>query len=892
MESLTEKADWISRPRPMPSDTASEPGDYYLGSRPTRHPSHIAGLRCSRTVCTELGISPYHYTRAECCAAMIETAGKEYTFQRIDSPITIGKFDAEISRRRFSDVVDKSRPYPEDFAIVESASERRKGDVTVHGEHVNENGEDAVGTLTGSCPVSNNTGSDPMLRQTPTRYPRVKETPSDPTTPESPTVSSLTKLFNLYCSPSRRLVTGYSMDQSVLRDDPFTIPGRPAAAAPAPAPVPPPPPPPRAPQLPSYGNPLPHSIPQNLYAVPTHHYMPPNHMAPYGYIQGPWGMNLHPTANGTLCVPSAVGPVPMNQQFHASLMPASLHLSHPTRPASSPQPNIYNTLESPASFISSVAPSQQTQVLQAIEQTQAPELPYQNLTVIAPPSAASVDTVAFPTEMPIGSLVHFQGPPTAGVMKIGNIPYGITKQEIMQFLGRQTRILRGDPGSAIHIIMERSTAKTMDCYVELETPEDVQDTVTRINRVQELGRPPRLGARHVDVEISSQDVLLKELFPRAKCVVWRGGSPQVMPNTDPYSTGFQGFFTGEEMVGMVRHAETPQRSPFASKCPQRTYECMISTLYKFPWYTAGLYTVDDRNTLFNACHRQLKVLVARVRRSRTMGLDYRLVQDLLFAGLNCPAFNERMKFTLAAHSGHCGDVVRFPNSGKYFPFDTLVKMPGFDEPTLMYYARLISKGLLREDPGTEELPNTYPANGFPFESPYGHLWLEWKKDIAKRKSWESAVQHEMNILTNLVLNGWAKAEQDRSGGHPASTPDSLSGLRAGSNNSRASTDGSGSIIVNGQPMQPTAVPSLSSSGSSVRRPSEVLNQRRGHHHNETRAEFNFPAFLEASGFASHRGDLTMSSPARLPPPIETEYEEGRLAPLDRDPRHIQGPYSG
>lgn len=129
----------------------------------------------------------------------------------------------------------------------------------------------------------------------------------------------------------------------------------------------------------------------------------------------------------------------------------------------------------------------------------------------------------------------------------------------MQFLGRQTRILRGDPGSAIHIIMERSTAKTMDCYVELETPEDVQDTVTRINRVQELGRPPRLGARHVDVEISSQDVLLKELFPRAKCVVWRGGSPQVMPNTDPYSTGFQGFFTGEEMVGMVRHAETPQR---------------------------------------------------------------------------------------------------------------------------------------------------------------------------------------------------------------------------------------------------------------------------------------------------------------------------------------------
>ncbi|RWQ91589.1 hypothetical protein C8Q69DRAFT_510907 [Paecilomyces variotii] len=78
--------------------------------------------------------------------------------------------------------------------------------------------------------------------------------------------------------------------------------------------------------------------------------------------------------------------------------------------------------------------------------------------------------------------------------------------------------------------------------------------------------------------------------------------------------------------------------------------------------------------------------------------------------------------------------------------------------TIVYYARLIFKGLLQEDPGTEELPNTYSAHGFPFESPYGHLWLELKKDIVKRKLWEDAVQHKINILTNLIINSWAKPE--------------------------------------------------------------------------------------------------------------------------------------
>lgn len=188
----------------------------------------------------------------------------------------------------------------------------------------------------------------------------------------------------------------------------------------------------------------------------------------------------------------------------------------------------------------------------------------------------SLETVALPSEMPLGSYVHLREPPQWGVVKISNvspyftntglfslttakIPYSITKQEIVQFVGRQAQLISSDKGCSIHIIMERSTAKTMDCYVEFESHANAEETVKRINRIYETGRPPRLGNRHVDVELSNQDALLEDLFPRTKCVMWRGGVPYAMANTDRYSTGFAGFLTSEEIVGAIRHAEIPHR---------------------------------------------------------------------------------------------------------------------------------------------------------------------------------------------------------------------------------------------------------------------------------------------------------------------------------------------
>ena len=200
--------------------------------------------------------------------------------------------------------------------------------------------------------------------------------------------------------------------------------------------------------------------------------------------------------------------------------------------------------------------------------------------------------------VPFIDAAEFAKPGTYGVIKIMNIPFNVTRQEIVHFLGRSPGVIEtATMGCAVHIIMERSTSKTMDCFVEFQTVQAAADQVRRQENLAMSGRIPRLGTRHVIVEMSTQDALLADMFPRAKRLLWQNGYPRVMTNFDPYSSGFSGFFTKEEMTGLVRHAEYPQRvsrwyewvspvanmkaqSPFSVKCLQRTYECMISTLYK------------------------------------------------------------------------------------------------------------------------------------------------------------------------------------------------------------------------------------------------------------------------------------------------------------------------
>ncbi|KAI4176896.1 MAG: hypothetical protein LQ343_000753 [Gyalolechia ehrenbergii] len=143
-----------------------------------------------------------------------------------------------------------------------------------------------------------------------------------------------------------------------------------------------------------------------------------------------------------------------------------------------------------------------------------------------------------------------------GVLKIGNIPYSLTKQEVLGLLGRNAKIVTPDLGVPIHIIMDRTTGKTMDCYVEFFSYGDAQ---AAFNKCLLRGSQLRLGDRVIDVAMSSQDALLAELFPKAKNVEWRNGRPLIKESNDAFNSGFKNFVTNEELLQLVSHAEKPHR---------------------------------------------------------------------------------------------------------------------------------------------------------------------------------------------------------------------------------------------------------------------------------------------------------------------------------------------
>ncbi|KAJ5283006.1 hypothetical protein N7497_001831 [Penicillium chrysogenum] len=375
--------------------------------------------------------------------------------------------------------------------------------------------------------------------------------------------------------------------------------------------------------------------------------------------------------------------------------------------------------------------------------------------------------------IPYGSIAEMQPPSRNGVLMISNIPYTVTRQEVASFLGRGANLLPSSQGCPIHIIMERSTGKTMDCYVEFPTQKDAEDTVNRVSRAYDAGSAPRMGSRHVDIELSTPAKLLKAVFPRAKCISWEGGKPVQLVNKDSWSTGFDGFLTDEELFCLTRHAEQPHRSAFACKVPQRCYESFITTLWKFPWYATDLYTVHHRNALFHTLNALIKALVERMQRGNTVGLDIRLLNELVHAGICCPAFNPRMKYCFAWHSKEQRAIVSLDHDWcLYFPFDTLTYIPGHRTAAFQYYAYVMSHGsVLRTENDGLRNKHTHPE----ILRIFGRSWFEWDEDVARKKVFKDAIIYEASVLRKFIITGFQQIHRRKSsvstiGTAPGSSP--------------------------------------------------------------------------------------------------------------------------
>ncbi|TVY45657.1 hypothetical protein LOCC1_G002710 [Lachnellula occidentalis] len=311
-------------------------------------------------------------------------------------------------------------------------------------------------------------------------------------------------------------------------------------------------------------------------------------------------------------------------------------------------------------------------------------------------SKPSIEDALHARNFPFAEYCRLPKPDTWGVIKIKNIPYGVARAEVMAFLGRNARIINESEFEPVHIVMERVTSKTLDCYVEFTTFDEAVSAVNRFETNRTGGRGGRLGQRHVEVELSSQDLLMKELFPKAKNVYWSGGRPHIVPKdmNDIYTSGFQGFVSKEELVMLVKHVEAPQRSPFSKDCPQRPFECLISTLLKYPWYMVEYITIEDRNLLFAATIELVKLLLERVNNERDdVNLTPMLLKRVWRAALRCPGFTPAQKDDVVCICNIDDRTVMelgmAPHASYWKYLWTIGPKPGTPPDLLMYYCAII-----------------------------------------------------------------------------------------------------------------------------------------------------------------------------------------------------------
>ncbi|PNH42973.1 hypothetical protein VD0002_g9407 [Verticillium dahliae] len=239
--------------------------------------------------------------------------------------------------------------------------------------------------------------------------------------------------------------------------------------------------------------------------------------------------------------------------------------------------------------------------------------------------------------------------PDRGVVKLLNIPFITTRAEVIAFLGRNSKMLN-DFEEPVHIIMDRVSSKTNDAYVEFQTMADAVSAVDRFVLNSSKGKVGRLGDRPISVELSSQSSLMKDLFPFASGLRWEGIHPHMTGSRKdgaPYGQ-FTGFVTEEEMVMLVKHVEMPNRSPFAKECPQRAFECLISTLKKLPWDCHDFITVRQRAAIHRATVELVRILFFKVRnRVDEVNLTSQLLKRLVLSAMTCAGFTPLQKDDIA-----------------------------------------------------------------------------------------------------------------------------------------------------------------------------------------------------------------------------------------------------
>lgn len=90
------------------------------------------------------------------------------------------------------------------------------------------------------------------------------------------------------------------------------------------------------------------------------------------------------------------------------------------------------------------------------------------------------------------------------------------------------------------------------------------------------------------------------------------------------------------------------QSPFAKECPQRAFECLISTLKKLPWDCHDFITVRQRAAIHRATVELVRILFFKVRnRVDEVNLTSQLLKRLVLSAMTCAGFTPLQKDDIA-----------------------------------------------------------------------------------------------------------------------------------------------------------------------------------------------------------------------------------------------------
>ncbi|KAK9768310.1 hypothetical protein K7432_001148 [Basidiobolus ranarum] len=228
------------------------------------------------------------------------------------------------------------------------------------------------------------------------------------------------------------------------------------------------------------------------------------------------------------------------------------------------------------------------------------------------------------------------------VVKISNIPWDVSQNDIKAFLQPYEIPNEKILAQAIHIIMDRSTGKTLSyAFIEVQTIHEALDMIqTRNLKV--------LKGRIVGVSKSSQEELMRAIFPN-----WRGsfvGNNVIMPQDSSRERNAQPtMLLSRDEINSVLMICKNYKLHFSRKCAERPFENVISILVKCPWHQRNIITTLHRDHIFE----MLKLAIESLKGHFTKeyhNIDETLLLRMVRAGLMVSTFTEKQKQMLLTTS--------------------------------------------------------------------------------------------------------------------------------------------------------------------------------------------------------------------------------------------------